>query len=131
MENEIISLIEKGVVYFGTGEALGFDTVATLTVLKLKERYPQIKLILVLPCVNQAEKWSIKNIELYERIKAQADKIVYVSKDYTINCMHQRNRRLVDNSKYCICYYSGISGGTEYTIKYAKSKGLNIINCAD
>ena len=46
----IVSLIEKGVVFFGAGGARGFDTLAAESVLELKKDYPQIKLILVLPC---------------------------------------------------------------------------------
>ena len=53
LEQTIIRLIEKGVLYFGAGGALGFDTLAALTVLRLRKQYPQIKLILVLPCRDQ------------------------------------------------------------------------------
>lgn len=50
LKKAIIELINDGVVYFGTGGALGFDTIAAQTILNLKVDYPQIKLILVLPC---------------------------------------------------------------------------------
>ena len=50
LKKTIIEYIEKGYCYFGAGGALGFDTIAAQTVLNLKENYPQIKLILVLPC---------------------------------------------------------------------------------
>ena len=58
LRTEIIELIDKGYLYFGTGGALGFDTLAAQTVLDLKSDYPQIKLILVLPCLSQADSWS-------------------------------------------------------------------------
>lgn len=58
LRQEIENLILKGVCYFGAGGALGFDTLAALTVLELKQQYPLIKLILVLPCPKQA-KYSI------------------------------------------------------------------------
>ena len=98
-------------------------------VIKLKQKYKNIKLILVLPCENQQLKWNTNDIKAYESIKMQADKIVYVSHNYTNDCMHRRNRHLVNHSKFCTCYYDGTAGGTEYTIKYAKSKGLKIITC--
>lgn len=44
MEREIERSIQAGYVYFGAGGALGFDTLAAQMVLKLKERYPDIKL---------------------------------------------------------------------------------------
>ena len=53
LEDEIITLIHQSVRYFGAGGALEFYTMAALTVLKLKEKYLQIKLILVLPCPDQ------------------------------------------------------------------------------
>lgn len=54
----IIKLIEDGYIYFLTGGALGFDTLAAKTILALQTNYPHIQLILALPCVSQADKWS-------------------------------------------------------------------------
>ena len=39
-----------------------------LTVLSLKKEYPQIKLILVLPCTVQPRGWAEKDIEIYKDI---------------------------------------------------------------
>ena len=55
----LVDLIENGYRYFGVGGALGFDTLAAQTVLDLKTSYPHIKLILVLPCLSQADSWSL------------------------------------------------------------------------
>ena len=128
LENAVTESIENGYRYFGSGGALGFDTMAALTVLKLKKQYPQIKLILVLPCENQTRNWKAADIEKYEYIKSQADKVVKTSIEYTPGCMHKRNRHLVDNSSLCICYLKKPSGGTAYTVNYAKDNGLKVIN---
>ena len=53
LEDTLLTLIEQGYCYFGAGGALGFDTLAAQAVLRLRERYPQIRLILVLPCLDQ------------------------------------------------------------------------------
>ena len=127
----LIEAIEQGYRYFGTGGALGFDTLAAQTVLELKNKYPEIKLILVLPCENQTQGWERADIEEYERIKAAVDKVVYTSQTYYSGCMHKRNRHLVDNSSLCICYLTEPSGGTAYTVSYAQSQGLKIINVAE
>lgn len=127
LEIEIEKLISKGVCFFGSGGAIGFDTLAALTVLKLKLKYPFIKLILVLPCPEQAKYWKQKDISLYDHIKSQADKIIYTSKSYSYECMHIRNRHLVDNSKFCICYLINEHSGTAYTVNYANTKDLEII----
>lgn len=130
LEIEIIKLIKQGVIYFGAGGALGFDTIAAQTVLFLRKHYSEIKLILVLPCKTQARGWKEDDIKIYKDIKTQADKVVYISEDYVDGCMLARNRRLVDYSGYCICYLTKQHSGTAYTVKYAKSKKVNIINLA-
>ena len=124
-------LAAQGIIYYGAGGALGFDTISATAVLKLQHTISQIKLILVLPCLSQAQRWSKRDQEVYESIKAQANKVVYTSQDYTRDCMFRRNRHLVDHSGTCICYLSKPQGGTAYTVDYAKKKGLKIINLAD
>ena len=109
----------------------GFDTLAAQTILALKNAYPQVKLILVLPCQNQSERWNRADRAICEGILVQADKVVYISEHYYKGCMHKRNRHLVDCSDYCICYLNRLSGGTYYTVHYAREKGLKIINCAE
>ncbi len=130
LKKVIVSLIEQGYCFFGTGGALGFDTMAAQTILDLKQDYPQIKLILVLPCPSQANYWREKDKIIYKEIKARADKVVYIAKEYTRDCMFTRNRHLVDNSNVCICYLTERSGGTAYTVEYALKKGLRTINLA-
>lgn len=130
-EEMIESLIIKGYLYFGAGGALGFDTIAAFAVLKLKERYPDIRLILVLPCLSQTRGWAQEDIEIHEDIKQKADKVVYTSQEYIRGCMHKRNRHLVDNSSACISYLTEEKGGTFYTVNYARSKGIEVINIAE
>ena len=129
-EKAIETLIKEGYCYFGSGGALGFDTIAAISVIKLRRKYPFIHLILVLPCLSQTRNWMLEDKKTYEKIKKSADKVVYVSKQYTKDCMFRRNRHLVDNSSVCICYLTDQSGGTAYTVNYAEEKGLRIINIA-
>lgn len=128
LEITLHKLIQKGICYFGAGGALGFDTLAAETVLRLKKQYPQIRLILVLPCYEQTNRWQPHNVERYKEILLKADKIVYVSKHYTRDCMYQRDRYLVDNSSICISYCTRSTGGSAYTVNYAKKQGLKIIH---
>lgn len=130
-EQAIEELIEKGYRYFGAGGALGFDTIAAQIVLKLRKKYPHIRLILVLPCISQTANWKKQDKQVYEAIKQRADKVVYTSLEYYKGCMLKRNRHLVDNSSACICYLTNDSGGTAYTAKYAYSRGLSVINVAE
>jgi len=131
LEQTVTGLIQSGVQYFGAGGALGFDTLAAQTVLNLKKEYPHIKLILVLPCLSQTQGWKEQDVRIYETIKAEADKVVYTSQQYTQDCMHKRNRHLVDHSGVCVCYLTKDKGGTAYTVNYAKKQGLEVINLAE
>lgn len=128
LETVLIDLIEKGYRHFGSGGALGFDLLAAQIVLSLKEKYPQISLILVLPCADQTKFWSSSEIDHFEQIKSQADKVVCLTEKYYPGCMHRRNRHLVDNSGVCIAYLRKQSGGTLYTVEYAKSQKVKVIN---
>lgn len=130
LRDAVIASIKDGYLYFGAGGALGFDTLAARTVLDLKKDYPQIKLILVLPCRTQSRGWKQEDIEEYNRIMKAADKVVYTSQDYYNGCMHKRNRHLVDNSSLCICYLNSNTGGTAYTVDYAISVGCRVSNIA-
>ncbi len=68
LEREIRQLIKQDIIYFICGGALGFDTIAAQTVLKIKKEYSQIKLLLALPCKDQAKGWSTEEKELYASI---------------------------------------------------------------
>ena len=127
LRNAVIDSIEKGYERFLAGGALGFDTLAANMVLELKKRYPHIKLILVLPCREQTKGWKQSDIKKYERIKSQADEIVYTSEHYYRGCMHVRNRHLVDHSSLCICYLTKETGGTAYTVRYARTKRIGVV----
>lgn len=131
LEEVIVLLIQNGYYFFGVGGALGFDIISALTIIKLKKDYSFIKLILVLPCRNHFKYWSIEEKKTFFEIKNQADKIVYITDEYSNGCTLKRNRHLVDNSKICICYLERNFGGTSYTVNYAKKKGLFVINIFD
>lgn len=130
LEEIILACIRDGYKYFGAGGALGFDTIAAQKIIELRDRYPKIKLILVLPCRSQTRGWTKENIDTYEMIKLNADKVVFTSDEYFNGCMQKRNRHLVDCSTRCICYLTDNKGGTAYTVNYARKKGIDVINIA-
>ena len=82
LRKTIKELVKQGVVFYGAGGALGFDTLAAQTVLDMKKEYPQLRLILVLPCEDQTRGWRSEDIAVYENIKRRSDKVAYVSKEY-------------------------------------------------
>lgn len=131
IEKRIVELIDQGYIIFETGGALGFDTVAAQVVLRVRNRYPYIRLVLVLPCRNQTDGWGEHYRRMYDYILNAADNVIYTSEVYTKGCMYKRNRRLVDDSSVCICWLKRLSGGTMYTVNYAKENGVKIINIVD
>jgi uncharacterized phage-like protein YoqJ len=120
-------LIEKGIQYFGSGGAMGFDLLAAEVVLELRKWYPHIRLIMVLPYENQERGWDEEEVRRYHTILEQANKVVYLQREYRCGCMLRRNRYLVDNSRGCVAYCTRVFGGTAYTVNYAKRVGIPIL----
>ena len=129
-KNVVVSLIEKGIVRFIAGGARGFDAMAAEVILELKNEYSQIELILALPCPEQTKGWREEDVRKYNFIKERAGEVLYTSNRFTYGCMHVRNRYLVDNSRYCVCYMTKNSGGTAYTVEYANRHNRIVINVA-
>ncbi len=127
----ISALVQKGYREFYTGGALGFDTVAAQCVLELKQENPEIRLHLIMPCANQTRGWSSEGIRLHGEIRAQADEVVCLSENYYSGCMQIRNRHLVEKCSVVVAYLTRTTGGSAYTVNYAKKKGLEIINIAE
>lgn len=121
-------LIGQGVSEFRTGGAIGFDTLAAFAVLKLKEQYPHISLVLMLPCKDQDKGWTDLQKRCYKEIINCADQVNILSEHYYRGCMFARNRALVDGSDYCVAYLTQAKGGTQMTVDYAQRKNLKIIN---
>ena len=131
LDQRLEALAKEGYTEFRAGGARGFDTLAALRVLALRERYPDCKLHLILPCRNQNKLWREGERELFEHILSKADQVDYIALSYTQTCMHARNRALVDGSDCCIAFLRQNRGGTLYTCSYALKQGVRLINLAD
>lgn len=126
-------LIQKGYRYFGAGGARGFDALASQVVLRLKATYPKIHLILVLPFDKQythERNWTQAEVEQYHSLKERASKVVVLASGYSSGVYYRRNRHLVDYSSVCVAYMSRENSGTNYTVNYARAKGLEVVNTA-
>jgi len=99
-----------------------------LAVLALKKENPTLKLHCILPCEGQADKWSVSARELYFSTLEQADSVVYVGREYSKDCMLERNRYLVDHAAGLLAVYNGEQrGGTAMTVRYARKLKREII----
>ena len=131
LEEMILKLAQMGVTRFFTGGALGFETLAAQAVLSAREKNPDIRFILVLPCRDQSAKWPESAVELYESIKSRADEVIYTSETASRGYILKRNRYMVDESDYCLTYLSKTSGRTAQTIRYAEKTDHVVINIAE
>ena len=128
LAEQIAALVNAGFTQFLSGMAEATDTWFSLIVLSLREKNPAIKLHCILPCKEQADKWSVSSRDLYHSILDWADSIVYVSRTYYKNCMLDRNCFLVTHAAALLDVYNGERrGGTAVTLRYAQKMGREII----
>ena len=129
LRNEITKSYHEGYRCFYCGMAIGFDLLAAKATLSLKTELSQMKIIAVLPCREQNEKWNEKNKMEYETILKKVDDVVVVSDHYHQRCFLQRNDYMVQRSSRLITLYDGkFKGGTFYTHNKALTNGLDVIN---
>ncbi|MDD7157499.1 MAG: SLOG family protein [Firmicutes bacterium] len=126
--NRVREAVRDGYVRFISGMAQGGDVFFAESVLALKDENPSVTLECAVPYLGQASRWSGEYRLRYDDILKRADKITVLSDDYTPWCMHVRNRYMVDNCSRLITLDYGKSGGTQYTIEYAKSKNKEIVD---
>jgi len=125
------SFFQQGKRVFLSGGALGFDTLAAREVLKLREKHPEVRLMMALPCRSQSSRWSAADQRIYRDILAAADEVRYISEEYFPGCMQKRNRFLIDRADTCLCFLTHCRGGTWNTVSYAYDRQRTIRNLAD
>jgi len=132
LNKAITNAIKQGKIWFINGIMAGFDLMAATQVVCLKEKYPQIKLVTVAPFTakyfSKETCWSREWIDRAKNIMELSDEKIRLSEQYHSGIYYERNRVMVDHSSELVCYWDGNSGGTQYTVDYAKSKGLLIHN---
>lgn len=128
VSKEIVSplieqLINEGVTTFISGGMGQFDWICARAVFELKQKYPQITNELIIPYLT----FTISDKGLF-------DSIVYpegFEKYHFKAAIPARNKYLIENADYAICYITHSWGGAAQTFERAKKKGLRIINIAD
>ena len=114
------SLIALGVTNFLNGGCGGFDHLCAISIYQLKKEYPHINNLLIIPYLT----FKAANQELF-------DEIIFPDgfERYRYNAaIPARNRYMVDNSSYAVCYITHTWGGAAKTYERAKKKKLKIIN---
>ena len=113
LRRTVRQLAESGITTFRAGGAVGFDMLAALCVLEIREDFG-LRLELYLPCRNQADRWSPRDKQFYYHILESADSVEYVSETYTYSCMYDRNRRMLYDALTAMGYEMAQPDGAFY-----------------
>ena len=124
--DELEALIKEGCNSFFCGMAEGFDLLALQFLVDLKENYP-IYIEACVPFKGQEKNFSEHNQMLYHYLLRQCDRVTVLLDSYQNGCYLLRNRYMVDCSDLLFAYCTRQSGGTAYTVRYAKSAGRKVI----
>ena len=129
LTSAISEAYDHGIRNFISGFALGIDLMAAQLVQSLKCNLPRISLTAAIPFKGQAERYNIYDKRVYRRLLELADKVIVLSDCYYPRCFLDRDEFMVENASYLIAYYDGREeGGTYYTVKKARARGIPIIN---
>lgn len=133
LENEMENLvIEYGIDSFICGGAVGFDMMAAIAAVRIKEKYPWVTLELYIPCHEHYIKWKQRDLDMWRSIAARADKVKYITDGpYEKGCMQKRNMAMVRDAHYCIAYCVNESSGTGMTLRFARQNSCDILNIAE
>lgn len=126
---EICQKIKAGCTTFYSGMCNGVDIIAGEMVLELKETFPHIKLIAVIPYEEFASSWSEEWRERYFNLLVKVDDEVLLNYKYKTNCFKQRNEYLVKHAGHLIAVqnYEDVFSGTMQAIKMARFRNRNIV----
>lgn len=120
VRNAIVSVINDGVTEFLSGGMGSFDWMCARQVDLLRSEYPTIKNHLVIPYLT-----------FNPTTTKYFDEIIYpegFEKYHFKAAIPARNRYMVDNAQYAICYINHTWGGAYKTYSRAEKKNLIIIN---
>ncbi len=127
LQTAIQEAIDAGYETFYCGMAMGTDILAGEITVSLREQYPWVKLIAVVPFPEQSKDWPEEWETRYRALLQKCDDAVVLLPRAKRGGYYLRNRFMVDRSQLLIGVYNGTSrGGTAYTIRYAKQQGLEL-----
>ena len=134
LQRALLGAVEElylaGYRVFCAGGAMGFDRMAADMILSLKQKHADLRLMLVLPCRDQAARWSAPERAAYERQLRDADEVRVLSETYYDGCMRERNRVMVSLAGYCVAYVTSLRSGSAQTLHMAEAKGIPVRNLA-
>lgn len=117
------NLYLSGKTEYLCGMALGFDLLCAEVVLSLKKRFPDIRLICVLPYRAQSEMWNAMQRARHSLILDKADEVIVLSEEYFHGCFLRRNDYMLKICSTVVAYYDGkLQGGNLLYFQESKRK---------
>ncbi len=116
----IIKHINIGVINFLNGGQGEFDRLCAYCVYELQKKYANIKNYIVIPYIS----FSIFDKKIFDEIIFPDN----FEKYYFKSAILERNKYMVENSSYAICYINHSWGGAAKTFKLALKRDLKIYN---
>ncbi len=128
LSTAISDLINGGCHVFYCGMAQGFDIVAGEYVALIKKLNKNLRLIGVVPFDGQEKGWRNEWRDRYKALLGECNEVIVLNNAYSKWAFGQRNRYMVDRSRYVLTYFDGKKGGTDNTVKYAVKHSREVIN---
>ena len=87
-----------------------------------------MRLVAVIPFRGQEERFSAEDRARFRAVEAASDEVVILSETFHRGCYAIRNRFLADNASLVVAWYDSSSGGTQYTLRRAFARSLEVWN---
>lgn len=127
----IKELYDSGYSTFISDLNEGFEMMAAESVVKLKNEYPDIKLIAVIQYPGYENQFSSPDKYRYKRIIEDADKSIIISKVKTKDTQQQSSKFILSNSSLIMCYSNGKPYRSEEIYNEALQTHMPIINLCE
>lgn len=126
LENEILRAVKEGCTTFISGMAPGTDIWAGNIVVRLKDRFPDLKLIAALPFPGFADDLEGLWREKYEILLSRADLVRIVCPEYQEDAALLRLRWMLDHASRLLAVCGARSADTRNLFRLAREKRVLI-----
>lgn len=124
--DKLEEMIRLGCDTFLCGMAQGFDLAALECLADLRQRYP-FSIEACIPYRGQREGLAFSKREQYERLLSWCDRKTELFPEYQNGCFFARDRYMVDRADVVLAYCLRETGGTAYTVRYARKRGVPVV----
>lgn len=116
---ELEDLIKEGYDTFRCGMARGFDWEALQALIRLKQKY-RIFIEACIPYAGHEESFPKREQKNYLEALGWCDRVRVMYENYCDGCFLARDRYMVEGADLVFAYCNKKTGGTAYTVNYAK-----------